>query len=231
MRTPDPREYVHEQMADTFSQARSAYDTGRRVEVLVDCFLTDCMIRGRQVLDVGCGIGDFSARLHDRGASVTACDLGPRLVEATRRRVACKAVVADALHLEDFFGRGRFDVVVSSECIEHTPSPERAVQQMIAVLKPGGYLALSTPNALWKPVVVAATRLGLRPFDGYENFSSWRSLRSTIHSAGARVIREQGLHLFPFQLSFDGLSRWCDDHLQILRGAMINLCVLARRDV
>ena len=44
------------------------------------------------------------------------------------------------------FAPNQFDVVVSSECIEHTPDPAEAVRQMVLVLKPGGLLAISTPN-------------------------------------------------------------------------------------
>ena len=105
--------------------------------MLVDEFLTDDMIAGRRVLDVGCGLGFFSERLVQRGALVTACDLGPGLVEKTRVRARCDAVVADALRLTDAFGANQFDAVVSSECFEHTPSPCDVLKQMVAVLKPG----------------------------------------------------------------------------------------------
>jgi len=228
-RAIDPREYVHENLGDRFATAMSRYDTERRVETLIDEFLTDDMVRGKSALDVGCGLGHFSERLHQRGASVLAADLGPNLVERTVARVGCEGVVVDALRLVEHFGRERFDLVVSSECIEHTPSPREAVRQMCGVLKPGGYLSLSTPNLWWHPVVAGATSLGLRPFTGYENFSTWGGLRRVVEDAGLEIVREQGLHLFPFQLRLDRLSRWCDRRLQRLRGAMINLCLLARR--
>jgi 2-polyprenyl-3-methyl-5-hydroxy-6-metoxy-1,4-benzoquinol methylase len=127
-------------------------------------------------------------------------------------------------------GRDRFDLVVSSECIEHTPDPPAALGQMAAVLRPGGHIAVSTPNLVWSPVVRVATRLKLRPFDGYENFSTWRSLCRPLEERGITILRKKGLHLFPFQLPLHGLSRWCDEHLAVLRPIMINLCVLGRKD-
>jgi 2-polyprenyl-6-hydroxyphenyl methylase/3-demethylubiquinone-9 3-methyltransferase len=181
------------------------------------------------VLDVGCGLGFFSERLVQRGAIVTACDLGPGLVEKTRRRARCEAVVADALRLADTFGADQFDAVVSSECIEHTPSPADVLKQMVAVVKPGGVVAVSTPNRLWQPVVRLASLVKFRPFDGYENFSTWNGIRGTFRDEGADVIAERGLHLFPFQFGFHALSTWCDEHLQTARGLMINVCVLARK--
>src|SRR5947208_2781679 len=92
------RELAHERLADRMSDLVSAYDTSRRVEVLVDEFLGG-RLRGRAALDVGCGMGDFSAQLAQAGADVTACDIGPRLVEHTRTRVKCRAEVVDALGL------------------------------------------------------------------------------------------------------------------------------------
>jgi 2-polyprenyl-3-methyl-5-hydroxy-6-metoxy-1,4-benzoquinol methylase len=228
-RTISPQEYVHEALGDQFDQALSLYDTHRRVEVLIDEFLPDSMVTGKTVLDVGCGLGHFSRRLVQRGASVLACDLGPGLVDRTRRLAGCEAVVGDAMHLVERFGRDRFDVVVSSECVEHTPDPARALAQMVGVVRPGGYLSVSTPNVVWWPVVRVATAIGARPFDGLENFSSWRSIRRTLQLAGADIVRERGVHLIPFQLRLEPVSRWCDDHLQCLRGAMINICVLARK--
>lgn len=226
-RRPDVEELTHERLGDHFADALSTYDTGRRLEVLVDEFLP--RVEGRHVLDVGCGLGFFSERLVQRGALVTACDIGRGLVEKTKQRALCDAVVADALHLVDQFGASRFDIVVSSECIEHTPSPADALKQMVAVVRPGGLIAVSTPNRLWQPVVRMASRLRLRPFDGYENFSTWQAVRQTFSDEGAEVISERGLHLFPFQFGAHALSRWCDRHLQAARGLMINLCVLARK--
>src|SRR5688572_21058079 len=76
VRRPTRQEYVHEALGDIFERALSTYDTRRRVETLVDDFLPDSFVKGKSVLDVGCGLGFFSERLRQRGAHVTACDIG-----------------------------------------------------------------------------------------------------------------------------------------------------------
>jgi 2-polyprenyl-3-methyl-5-hydroxy-6-metoxy-1,4-benzoquinol methylase len=229
MRAITQEELCHDRLGDEFERALSTYDTRRRVETLIDEFLTDDMVAGKETLDVGCGLGYFSKRLAERGAKLIACDIGPNLVQRTRDLVGCRAEVADALELVQQFGPDRFDLVVSSECIEHTPSPQRALEQMAAVLKPGGYLAVSTPNIVWSPVVKLATALRLRPFDGHERFSSWSGIRRVLRSSGIEIVREAGLHLFPFQFPLHRLSTWCDRRLQPLRPLMINVCVLGRK--
>jgi 2-polyprenyl-3-methyl-5-hydroxy-6-metoxy-1,4-benzoquinol methylase len=225
------QELVHDAMGDAFAEALSTYDTQRRVQVLVDEFLPATIVAGKKVLDVGCGLGFFSRRLVERGAVVTACDIGPGLVERTQRYAGCDAVIADALDLRGRFGSESFDVVVSSECIEHTPDPARAIAEMLSVLRCGGYLSLSTPNIVWNPVVRLASATRLRPFDGFENFSSWSAVRQRVAAGGGTIVQERGLHLFPFQLPLHPLSQWCDERLQSLRSVMINICVLARKGV
>src|SRR5260370_38843380 len=100
---------------------------------------------------------------------------------------------------------------------------------MCKVLRPGGYLAVSTPNLLWYPVVRTATTLRFRPFDGLENFSTFRSIRSVLESEQLSILKEKGLHIIPFQLPMKRDSQWCDHHAQALRRFMINLCVFARK--
>jgi 2-polyprenyl-3-methyl-5-hydroxy-6-metoxy-1,4-benzoquinol methylase len=228
MRRPTAKEYVHERLGERFRTALSDYDTQRRLEVLVDGFLNG-KLSGRTVLEIGAGLGFFSERLQKRGAIVTATDIGERMLQQIRETVGCHCECVDALSLSEHFGSNRFDIVLSSECIEHTPDPMEALRQMVAVLKPGGYIALSTPNYLWYPVVRAATLLKLRPFDGFENFSSFHLIRRTLQAVRVRILRESGLHLFPFQLPFHSISRWCDDHLQLARKLMINICVLGQK--
>ncbi len=231
MRLPSEKEYCHERLGDKFRTALSEYDTQRRIEILVERFLGRDRLRGRSVLEVGAGFGFFSDRVQRLGGVVTATDIGPHLLEEIRRTVGCCTECVDALSLTEHFGRDTFDVVLSSECIEHTPDPMAAVAQMAGVLKAGGYLALSTPNILWSPVVRVATLAKFRPFDGLENFSSFGRIRRTLRKCNVRVVEEYGLHLFPFQLPLHSVSRWCDKHLQCLRTLMINICILGQKEI
>ena len=78
-------------------------------------------------------------------------------------------------------------------------------------------------------MVRLATLLKLRPYDGHENFSSWRGMRRILRDSRIQVVQEYGLHLFPFQLGLHRLSTRCDRRCQRLRGLMINICVLGRK--
>ena len=229
MRIISDKELIHEHLGEQFERALSMYDTERRLQVLVDDFLGPGFLPGKRALDVGAGLGFFSERLQQMGAIVVATDIGEALLGRVRKRVGCDCVLADALQLADVFGERQFDVVLSSECIEHTPSPAGALRQMCRVLRSGGKLAVSTPNRLWYPAVKLATVLRLRPFTGLENFNSFGAIRKVLAEEDVEVLYEQGLHLFPFQLPLHRASRWCDDKLQLLKGCMVNLCVLGQK--
>ena len=229
MTNPSDPQLFHERMGKAFETELSTYDTDRRLETLVTEFLRDVPLVGREALDVGCGLGFFSEALGRRGANITACDIGESLVARTVALAGGRGVVGDATKLLELFPPESFDLVVSSECIEHTSDPGAVIDGMSAVLRRGGWLSLSTPNILWWPIVAAASKLRLRSFNGYENFSSLGFLKSRIERNGLRVVRTKGLHLFPFQLGMHDLSRAMDSRLQCMKLLMINFCVLAQK--
>src|SRR5207237_1359721 len=130
----------------------------------------------------GCGYGPFSAAAVRAGAAVVSVDIGERLVARTVARAGSRGLVADVCHLA--FRDESFDVVISSEMLEHTETPARAVAELARILRVSGLLVLTTPNRVWQGVVRAASRLRLRPFRGLENFVAWRELEALCGASG-----------------------------------------------
>jgi len=217
------KELAHERLTERFDELMDDYDLGRRTDVLVDRFL-GASIAGTLVLDAGCGVGGLTRALVARGARVVALDIGARLVATTRDRYRCRAMVGtlEAIGVAS----GTFDAVLSSEAIEHTPDPERAVLELYRVVKPGGHLVVSTPNRLWEAPVRAASALGVRPYDGFENFLWPAELRRILERAGGRVMEHRGIHLWPFQIKpLRRASRWMDRFGAALLPLTINQCI------
>jgi ubiquinone/menaquinone biosynthesis C-methylase UbiE len=200
--------YFYENIAENFDELMNSYDVQRRVEVLFDELLT-IDLRGKRLLDLGCGTGFFSRRARELGAEVVSVDLGPGLLKQVMAKARVVPVAGNALALP--FRDASFDVVVSSEMIEHTTDPMQAVREMARVLKPGGPLALTCPNRAWLWLVNLATILKLRPFQGYENFPSFNLLAQMVRATGLTIAQHRGLHAWPFQIGvLQGLSRRVD---------------------
>lgn len=203
------RRLYYNSIAEGFDSLMNPYDLQRRLEILFDELLDGIDLARCRLLDAGCGTGHFSLRARELGAQVVSLDLGPRLLRVARGKGLRRLMAGDVTELP--FATGAFDLVLSSECIEHTVSPRAAVTEMARVLRPGGRLVLSCPNRFWHWSCVVANRLGLRPYQGLENWPGWWQLAGWVEAAGVSVQRHQGLHLFPFVLKASHrLLRLCD---------------------
>jgi SAM-dependent methyltransferase len=115
---------------------------------------------GTKVIDVGCGAGRHSFEAYRRGADVIAFDQNAAdlndvdgILQAMKDQgevpasARAEAVKGDALDLP--FADGAFDCVIASEILEHVPEDDRAIAELVRVLKPGGALAITVPR--WLP--------------------------------------------------------------------------------
>ncbi|MCG3197503.1 MAG: putative S-adenosylmethionine-dependent methyltransferase [bacterium] len=191
----DEKQRFYDRFAGEFDAKMNRYDLEKRVRVVYDRLLPEDL-SGKRLLDAGSGTGWFSLRASERGAKVTSIDVGLNLLREVGRKCSTDKSVADICNLP--FPDCSFDVVVSSEVIEHVPEPKRAVSELARVLKPGGLLALTTPNRVWHFAIVLANKLGARPYQGHENWVGYRELRSWMEEWGLRVEEQFGFHLFPF---------------------------------
>ncbi|MGB2710164.1 MAG: class I SAM-dependent methyltransferase [Conexibacter sp.] len=100
---------------------------------------------GTSVLDVAAGTGNASIPAAQRGASVTASDLTPELLDAGRRRAESHGLelewtTADAERLP--FGDGSFDVVMSSIGAMFAPHHQDVADELARVCRPGGTIGM-----------------------------------------------------------------------------------------
>jgi SAM-dependent methyltransferase len=113
---------------------------------------------GRRVLEVGCGLGNFTGTLLDREA-VIAVDVEPACIDHLKRRYAespnLQAFVCDVAGPEfRRLARFRPDSCVCLNVLEHTADDVSALQAMASVLTPGGKIVLIVPafQALYGPI-------------------------------------------------------------------------------
>ncbi len=130
-----------------FGPLAEDYDRLRPVDEnwweLVDVLMTEGDLRGRRVLDVGCGTGRLASALAERGAKVWGVDSSEEMLAKARaavgRRVGLKLGRAEALPFRD----GWFDRVVL-RLVVHLVDRPRVLPELARVLAPNGRAALAT---------------------------------------------------------------------------------------
>jgi 2-polyprenyl-6-hydroxyphenyl methylase/3-demethylubiquinone-9 3-methyltransferase len=108
-------------------------------------------IKGKRVVDVGCGGGILAESMARRGANVLGIDLADKplkvaqlhAMEAGVANLDYRSVAVETLAVEQ---AGQFDVVTCMEMMEHVPDPSSVVQACANLVKPGGWVFFSTIN-------------------------------------------------------------------------------------
>lgn len=107
------------------------------------------LVKGRSVLDVGCGVGYGAWILAERGATrVVAFDLAEDAIQHARHHYAHPAVSFEVESAEAFDFNDQFDVVTCFELIEHVNDYVAVFERIVRALKPDGIVVMSTPRAL-----------------------------------------------------------------------------------
>lgn len=155
------------------------------------------------VLDIPCGSGAFTHRLLAAGYEVAAADI-----------MAHPAVPAENLRLANMneplpFSDASFDAIVSIEGIEHIQRPFDFIRECRRVLKPGGWLVITTPNisslrSRWRYFLTGFHNKCKHPLDEthpeprhHIGMRSYPDLRYMLHTSGF-TIAEAGTNRIKF---------------------------------
>jgi len=155
---------------------------------------------GTRVLDIGCGNGTLSGAYLSRGWRVVGVDASPQGIEAARVQFPAgrwETVAADRSVL-DQLGEEPFDLVISTEVVEHLYAPRDWARGCFAALRPGGTLICTTPyHGYLKNLTIALLNKTDAHFNplwdgGHIKFWSRRTLGRLLSEAGFRDLRFQG---------------------------------------
>jgi SAM-dependent methyltransferase len=144
------------------------------------------------VLDAGCGNGFIAARIASRGHNMIAIDASTTGVALARLahpevRYEVKSVYGD---LADLMPPGGWDLIVSSEVIEHLSRTSAFLANMNRHLRPGGWLILTTPyHGYLKNLALSIANAwdhhhGSLDEDGHIKFFSQHTLAIALTRAG-----------------------------------------------
>lgn len=115
----------------------------------VDFLLSELVpLKGKRILDVGCGLGENTILLARLGADVTAMDISPQMLDnvahiAKRYNVSCKTSLQDGKKLD--FAPESFDVVLCANVFHHIENKEFFLENVHQILKKGGIAVFWDP--------------------------------------------------------------------------------------
>ncbi len=165
-------------------------------------------LRGKTVLDVGCGGGILAESMAVRAAAVTGIDLAAKPLGVARlhalesgvSNLEYREIAAEALAAEQ---PESFDVVTCMEMLEHVPDPASSVQACAQLLRPGGWAFFSTlnrnPKSFLFAIVGAEYVLQLLPKGTHEyaRFIRPSELARWCRQAGLTVSASRGMEYNP----------------------------------
>lgn len=158
-------------------------------------------MRGKRVLDAGCGDGTYALGAAERGALVTGVDLSEDMLTVARGRSAARDVKVDwrrgdvmALPFPD----ASFDLAMAITLLCLVPDPRGAVRELARVLVPGGRLVIGDLHrwSLWAMQRRIRGWLG-NPFWRGANFWTATALRDLLANANLKPGRTRGVAYYP----------------------------------
>jgi 2-polyprenyl-6-hydroxyphenyl methylase/3-demethylubiquinone-9 3-methyltransferase len=169
-------------------------------------------LRGKTVLDVGCGGGILAESMAARGAAVTGIDLAEKPLKVAQLhllesglQVDYRLVAAETLAQE---GPATFDIVTCMEMLEHVPDPSATVNACAELLKPGGHAFFATINRNLKSYLFAIVgaeyvlRLLPRGTHDYARFIKPSELAALNRTAGLQMTAIVGMTYNPFTRAY-----------------------------
>jgi len=165
-------------------------------------------IKGKRVVDIGCGGGILAESMAAKGALVTGIDLSEKALKVAKLHQLESGVQLDyrLISAEDIAAEqpDAFDVVTCMEMLEHVPDPASILAACAAMVKPGGWVFLSTLNRNAKSYLFAILGaeyvLNLLPRGTHDwaKFIRPHELASYARQAGLEPEQIMGMTYNPF---------------------------------
>lgn len=156
-------------------------------------------LKGRSVLDVGCGAGVLAEAMSALGGQVTGIDMAGKALKIARlHALESGAEVGYHEGTAEVWAQQRpseFDVVTCMEMLEHVPDPAQSVAACAKLVRPGGWVFFSTinrnPKAFLLAIVGAEYVLGLLPRGTHEYAKFIRPSELSAFARGAGLVMHE----------------------------------------
>ena len=167
-----------------FNEIISTYDNPRHLMHKKMTHVLKYVQQGEALIDVGCGIGEFTVRLKDRFHTLVGVDISQHEIEFAKKRIgSSQSIFFNCGELDSFhFPDEHFDVCLCLDVLEHVSDLPRLLQETHRILKRGGSIVVTVPN--WYDIIVSKV-LRLNPLH-IHTFTPWRWM-AILRKAGFKI--------------------------------------------
>lgn len=112
-------------------------------------YITKYLRKNDSILDIGCGVGTLDFYFASKGYMVTGIDIAENAISAcnkTKKHLKLKNVNFIVDDFQKTKLKVKYDFIIFTEVIEHLENDDKQLKKIYSLLKPGGFLFLSTPS-------------------------------------------------------------------------------------
>lgn len=164
-----------------------------------------CAQQGLYHLDLGCGLGYLMAKMAQKGFKTSGVDMSRSFLDIAVEKLrhwnlSFEAVVEADLQKDFNLTRATYDVITSTDVLEHVEKPELFLKQIYELLSKDGKVFITTNNflSIWGIEKLIKEKIMLK--DGFHPIDKWYSVFSfkrIVRRYGFRVVEARGTYFLP----------------------------------
>jgi len=195
-------------MNDIYKKAHQVWDNQHQVgsptyylrKSLLSKRISQFIKKNDEVLDIGCGTGDYLLEMAKYGVKLNGFDYSEYAIERAKKRLISQKVNLKVSSVENFKNEKKYDLILISEVLEHIKDDSRVLKKIVNFLNKKGKIIISVPfdQNLWE----------------YESHQSYDDLRRYSKEDLKQIINQAGLEVlnldcygFPFLRFYYFLTR------------------------
>ena len=133
-------------------------------------------------------------------SKVVCADVTQKMQEICKNNLSKYSINFETQYFDSYplpFNNNEFETILSFETIEHLPNPKKFIQELYRILKPEGYLVLTTPNILWEPVHWFAAIFNIHHSEGPHRFLRHHKIQKWLKKTNFKIIKQKTFILIP----------------------------------
>ncbi|XP_070490961.1 ubiquinone biosynthesis O-methyltransferase-like [Chironomus tepperi] len=179
------------------------------------------VLKGLNILEVGCGAGILTEALAKLKANMTALEPSIELLEAGRDHLKGQSLnieyISELIEEHSIDNAEKYDAVIASEVVEHVPGQKMFIQEMTKCLKPNGSIFITTPNRtfiswlLIKFISEYVIKIIPKGTHDWKQFIKPSEVTEVLNEKDCDTVLVRGIFYNPFSgkfrfLKYDGIS-------------------------